>query len=339
MKKYGLVSRPGLPIAIVGTGAILAAALIAPRPAAAQQVINSVVASVDGNPITSRDIQLFKTTNGAAVSGSPGNASGAASTTNLNDSKAVLKALITQQMLQNEAQKYSDRIDDSQVNNYIANLEQHAHINDTQLRSELRTQGVTYDEFRANVRKQLEAMAMIDKEVRQKIVIPDSEIEAYYKAHPEEFQVKEEKYKLAQILIALPPDATTDQVAAARKKADEVRKKAVNGGDFAFLASEYSDDDSKTKGGELGYFAPGDLLDSITNGIAGLKPGAISPVIRSKYGFHVIKVEEHDKPGEKPFGEVKDQIRDKLMTEQAKTEFQTWVDKDLVKQHYVETMN
>lgn len=338
MKKYASVSHSGLPLAIVGAGAMLMAAFMMPRAAAAQQVINSVVASVDGKPITSRDIQLFKSTTKSAMQNA-GNGGGPAPVTDLNDNKAVLKALITQQMLQNEAQKYADRVTNEQVDNYIANLEQHAHIDDAQLRAELRSQGVTYDEFRENATKQLEAMTMIDKEVRQKIVIPDSEIEAYYKDHPEEFQIKDEKYKLAQILFALPPNATPDQVAAAKKKADAVRKKVVNGGDFAFLASEYSDDTSKTKGGELGYFAPGDLLDPIVNAISGLKAGDISPVIRTKYGFHIIKVEAHDKPGEKPFVEVKSQIRDKLMTEQAKTDFQSWVDKDLIKQHFVETMN
>jgi peptidyl-prolyl cis-trans isomerase SurA len=334
MKKQIFVARIGAAALLGG----LMTATVLPS-AAAQQTIDSVVASVDGHPITSHDIQVFKATNGSNLNGPNGKTVPAADAGGGTDSGAVLKALITQQMLQDEAQRFADRVDDGEINRYINNLEQQAHINDAQLRNELQTQHVTYEEFRNNVRKQLEAMTMIDREVRQKIVIPDSQIEAYYKSHPDEFRVTHERYKLAQILIAVPPDASAAQVEAAQKKAKQVHRLLEKGGDFAFLASQYSDDDSKTKGGELGYFKPDDLLDPIAKGIANVKPGGISPVIRTKYGFHIIKVEEHEQPGEKPLAEVKGQIRDKLMTEQAKAEFQTWVDKDLVKNHYVETMN
>ncbi|MGH7918242.1 MAG: peptidylprolyl isomerase, partial [Candidatus Binataceae bacterium] len=235
---------------------VMAIILTIPCAAAAQQTIDRVVASVDGHPITSHDIHVFKATSGSNLNNGTNHAAGAPAAPgfpNVNDSRAVLKALITQQMLQDEAQRFADRVNDSEMDRYISNLEQHAHITDAQLRDELRTQHVSYQEFRNNVRKQLEAMTMIDREVRQKIVIPDSQIEAYYKAHPGEFRVSQERYKLAQILIAVPQGASPDQVAAAKKKADEVHRLLAKGGDFAFLASQYSDDDSKTKGGELGY--------------------------------------------------------------------------------------
>ncbi|MGH8013028.1 MAG: peptidylprolyl isomerase [Candidatus Binataceae bacterium] len=331
-----LVVARTLPVVLFS---VIIAGLAMPRAAAAQQTIDSVVASVDGHPITSHDIRVFKATSGSNLNNGASAPTAPPGLTNSTNSRAVLKALITQQMLQDEAQKFADRVNDGEMNRYIANLEQHAHITDAQLRDELRTQHVTYQEFRDNVRKQLEAMTMIDREVRQKIVISDAQIETYYKAHPKEFRVSQERYELAQILIAVAPGANPDQVAAAKKKADEVHRLLVKGGDFAFLASQYSDDDSKTKGGELGYFVPSNLLDPIQRGIMGLKPGQFSQVIRSKYGFHIIKVEAHDRPGEKPLAEVKSQIRNKLMTEAAKAQFETWVDKDLIKDHYVETMD
>jgi parvulin-like peptidyl-prolyl isomerase len=59
---------------------------------------------------------------------------------------------------------------------------------------------------------------------------------------------------------------------------------------------------------------------------------------RTKYGFHIVKVEQHQLPGTKPLDQVRGQIREKLMTEQAKDAFQKWVATDLIKQHYVETL-
>jgi parvulin-like peptidyl-prolyl isomerase len=188
------------------------------------------------------------------------------------------------------------------------------------------------------MREQVEAMTMIDKEVREKVVVPESEIEAYYNDNRADFTVTDEKYQLAQILVAVPKNATPQQVAQLRSKALAIHKQAVKGADFGQLAMEYSDDDSKTKGGELGQFSPNDLNDQVAAGIKGLKAGQISQVIQTKYGFHIIKVEDHQVPGVQPLSQVRNQIRDKIQTAQSRGNFEKWVDTDLAKQHYVETL-
>lgn len=292
--------------------------------------LDTVVATVDGNPITEHDIKSFN------ASGQ-GNSLGVAPA-HPDDPGDVLKALITQRMLEQEALKYSDKVDEGDVDRFIANMEQQQHITDEQLRAQLQQHGMSYPEFRASMRKQAMAMTMIDREVRQKVTIPESEIQDYYKTNKDEFTSSAEKYKLAQILIAAPASATPAQSAAAQKKADDVRQQAVKGLPFDALALQYSEDDSKSKGGELGWFAPDDLNDSIAAAIKNLKPGDISAVVHTKYGFHIVKVEDHQMPGVRPYDEVKGEIRDKLATAQAKETFEKWVDQDLVKQHYVETM-
>lgn len=304
-----------------------------PPPPTTGDSVDSIVASVDGEPITSHDVKVFGASNAAAAA-----QAGAAAPSAPEDPQAVLKELIVQRLLQEESQKYADQVTDDEINNYIQNMEQKGNITEDQLRAQLQTQGVTYDEFRNTVRKQVQAMEMINKEVRQKILITDAQVEAYYKAHPEEFTITAEKYQLAQILIAVPANSPPDQVEAARKKAEDIHTKAMKGADFGDLARQFSDDDSKSKGGELGQFSPGELNDSIEAAVAKLKAGDISDVVRTQYGFHIIKVETHQKPGSQSLADVKPQIREKLLTEAAKGEFQKWVDRDLVKQHYVETM-
>jgi len=252
------------------------------------------------------------------------------------DPQEVLQALITEVMLDDEAIKFIGKLDEGEVDRYIQNVEERNHMTDEQLRAQLQSQGVSYDAFRANIRRQVATMTMIDREVRQKIVIPDSEIEAYYKAHPDEFTVTDERYRLAQILIAVPAGASPDQVTEAQKKVEDIHKQAEKGADFGDLARQYSDDDSKAKGGELGDFAPSELNDEIATAIKGLKAGEISQVVRTKYGFHIVKVEGHQRPGVQPYDDCKNFIRDKLMTEQAKAKFQTWIDQDLKRRHMVE---
>lgn len=293
--------------------------------------VDRVVASVDGNPITNLDIQ-----NPGAAAANPltGNSSASGS-----DPDSTLKQLIAQQLLDEESQKYADRVDEAEVDRFIQQVEEQNHLTDAQLRSQLQAQGTSYDAFRKNAFKQVETMEMVQREVRAKIQIPDSDVEAYYKSHPEEFTISQEKYRLAQILIAIPDGAPPDKVAAAQKKAAEVRALAVKGKDFGELASQYSEDDSKTKGGELGEFNPSDLNDQIAGAVKQTKPGDIAPLVHTHYGFHIIKVEEHQEPGEQPLAAVKDQIHDKLVNEQAKDKFEQWLDHDLAKQHDIETLN
>jgi parvulin-like peptidyl-prolyl isomerase len=313
--------------------AALAVAGLAESGAGYAETIDRVVAAVDGTPITTYDLKNTAAKPGGPLSaGQPGIA-----VPTSDDPQEKLEALILQQMLDHESLKYLEKLDEDQVDRYISNVEERNHLTDEQLRGQLKSQGMSYDSFRANIRKQVAAMEMFDREVRQKILVPDPEIEAYYKAHPEEFTTSDEKYRLAQVLVAAAMGATPEQTDAAKKKAEDIRKQAEKGADFGDLARQYSDDDSKTKGGELGEFAPSELNDEIAAAVAKLKAGEISEVVHTKYGFHVVKVEEHVEPGTRPLAAVRGQIRDKLASDRAKAEFQKWINDKLRQQHSVET--
>jgi peptidyl-prolyl cis-trans isomerase SurA len=316
---------------VAGVTLLAGAAALLVSPAARAQVISQVIASVDGDPITTHDVKAFASANGITMP-QPGDPNEHAAV------KSVLKGIIENKMLDQESKKYADKIEDSQVDQYIQSIEQQNHVTEQQFRDQLVQNGLTYDEFRQHARDQLMRMAMLQDEVRSKVSIPQSQVEAYYKSHPDEFQVTKERLKLAQILIAVPAGAKPEQSAAAKTKADEVHAKAVKGEDFGALASQYSDDDSKSKGGELGYFGPDEILPQMAKAVENLKPGDVSPVVHSDFGYHILKLEEHEKPGLQPLSqETTDKIREKLATETAKGRFQSWVENDLAKEHHIET--
>ena len=321
--------RLGAVALIVACAAVLS--LAAPRAARAQDDLDRVVASVDGDPITVHDLKTFAAVNKVTLND--------ADDMNSPETKAVLKGVISERLLESEVKKYKGQIDERQVDEYISNFEQSNGLTDAQLRAQLQSQGHTYEEFRKHARLELQKMIMIQKEVRGKVNISPDEVKAYYDAHPGEFSVGKESFKLGQILIAVPANATPDQVVAARVKAESIRKQLLAGADFGKLARQYSDDDSKSQGGELGDFSRGDIIDAIQNAIDHMKVGDISEPIRSDHGFHIVKLEAHDQVGVKPFSDVSGQIREKLVSEKAQQQFGTWVDSDLVKQHYIETFN
>jgi parvulin-like peptidyl-prolyl isomerase len=291
--------------------------------------VDRVVASVDGDPITMREVKDFAAQHGQPIDTDDFKSSDTA--------KTVVKALIGQKLLEQEVKKYDDKVDDAQVDKYIDNLRADKHLSEAEFRAQLQASGMSYDELRKRARLDLEKAMMIEEEVRAKIDVPDADIKAYYDAHKEDFTITKERLKLAQILIALPANPTQAQVSAAQKKAEMIRTRAAKD-DFGDLARVYSDDDSKSSGGELGWFVPGDINDAILAGVRTLKPGEVSAPVRTSHGIHIVKLEEHQVPGVVPLSEVKAPIRAELTDQQSSAQLEKWVESDLVKQHYVETM-
>jgi len=299
-------------------------------PEPSTPALDRVVASVDGEPITMREVKDF-----AAQRGQPIETDDFASS---DAAKVVVKELIGEKLLEQEVKKYDDKVDDAQIDKYIQQLRQDKHMSDVEFRAQLQASGISYDDLRKRARLDIEKAMMIDQEVRAKVDVPDADIKAFYDAHKEDFTITKERLKLAQILIELPSNPTAAQVSAAQKKADMIRARAAKGDDFGDLARVYSDDESKSNGGELGWFAPSDVMDQILTAVKPLKPGEISAPIRTSHGIHIVKLEEHQVPGVQPLADVKTPIRAHLVDEQSGAQLQKWVDSDLVKQHYVETM-
>jgi peptidyl-prolyl cis-trans isomerase SurA len=331
---YHSMDSPKLPPAPAQVGAALPA--VVPEAAAPPishvggANVDQVVASVDGEPITQRDVLDF-----ASASGNPIPPDEFATSP---IAKKAVKALVGQKLLESELKNYQDKVDDAQVDKYIVQIRGDKHMTDAQFRAQLQASGISYEDLRKRARVDLEKAMMVQQQVREKIQISNADIQAYYDTHKADFTVEKERLKLAQILIAIPPNATPEQIAEAQKKANMIYARAEKGQDFNDLARTYSDDDSKSNGGELGWFEPNDVMDEILAATKNLKPGQISVVIRTKHGFHIVKLEEHEVPGLKPLPEVRDQIRNALMNEQTNARIQSWIESDLVKKHYVETM-
>jgi peptidyl-prolyl cis-trans isomerase SurA len=321
MRKYALYG--------VGAALLMVLPSFFPLTARADQIVDRVVATVDGDPITMRDLRKY-----AQAAGTTLPADGSPQSEQVE--RKVLNDLIRETIMDHEMSAIE--VDDDQVDRYIAQFEAGNHISDAELREQLAQHGIPYEAYRKRARLEVQKMTFIQEHVRDKINVTETMVQAYYHAHLADFTSSQERFKLAQILVAADPTTTPPVLMeAARAKAEALRRRALKGEDFSQLAAQYSDDDSKTQGGELGYFKPDEINEQILAAISKLKSGGISPVVKTNHGFHVIKVEQHEEAGVVPLKDVRDRIREKLAEQQMKTHFKSWVDSELMKNHSVQT--
>jgi len=146
----------------------------------------------------------------------------------------------------------------------------------------------------------------------------DEELERYYRRNLDLYEIKEQ-VKAAHILLRVAENADEATIKQRRQLAEELLKQLKEGADFATLAKLHSDDKgSAAKGGELGSFPRGVMVSEFEKAAFNLHPGQLSDVVRTSFGFHIIKVEEHIEPGVKPLVDVIDEVKAGLKVEKAR---------------------
>ncbi len=150
-----------------------------------------------------------------------------------------------------------------------------------------------------------------------KVEVADDEIAEYYEGHPDEFQ-NPKTVEARHILIQVNQDAADDEVAKAKEQIEEILAKARAGEDFAELAKQYSEGPSKDKGGHLGSFRREAMVKPFADKAFSMQAGEISDPVRTRFGWHIIKVEKVNEATVTALADAKDDIRKKLADEYAK---------------------
>ena len=172
---------------------------------------------------------------------------------------------------------------------------------------------------------------VIKKEVLDKIEVTDADIRMYYELHSDEFRTPE-MVRARHILIAVAENAPEKEKTEAREKAEDILQKLKSGGDFAKLAAEYSDDrGSRDRGGEIGFFARGRTDPRFEKVAFSLKPGEISDVVETKFGYHIIQTEEKKESSVRPLDEVRKVIKDKIYNDRRVSGINEYVENQLEK--------
>ena len=241
--------------------------------------------------------------------------------------KDMLRDMIDQQLLLSKAKELGlnadaevvRRLDEIRKQNHLDAIEERdcpaTTPNCTSLEKAARQQNYNFEDFRANIKNQVMTQQVVRDEVGRRLQMTQGQEQAYYQAHKQDFQ-QPEQVRLSEILIPTPADATESQIAQAQTKADEVAAQVKAGGKFEDLAKKYSGGQTAATGGDLGQFKRGALAKVLEDKTFSLKTGEVTAPIRTKQGFVILKVTNHQDAGIPPLKDVEPQIQETIYMQQ-----------------------
>ena len=179
-------------------------------------------------------------------------------------------------------------VDDDMLDRAIERIAEQNKMPLPQFRAELEREGTPFSSFREEIRKEIIMQRLREREVDNKIRISESEVDNYLAA--QEKSSGGEEYDVAHILVRVPENASAEQIAERRKRAEDVLRQLQGGGDFAKLAATYSDATDALSGGDLGWRGPDRLPQLFIDALTDLKQGDVSKIVKSANGFHILKL-------------------------------------------------
>jgi peptidyl-prolyl cis-trans isomerase C len=180
---------------------------------------------------------------------------------------------------------------------------------------QLKQRQLTLEKLRSDTRANMQITAMLEAELGVQTAVTPEQVNDFYVKNPAAFQ-QGERVKASHILIRVQANAEAAEREKALAKATAILADVKAGKDFAALAKEHSDDPgSKASGGDLGYFQRGQMVPPFEQAAFALKPGEISDVVTTQFGYHVIKLTERKDASTVPFEQVKPRVVDYLTNE------------------------
>jgi peptidyl-prolyl cis-trans isomerase SurA len=292
---------------------ILAFALVS-ASLSAQTIVEEIIARVNDGIITRSDLQRSRDQLQQDIK------QGRSSNTNedfATREKNVLRDLIDQKLLVQRAKDEGLNVDNEVIKRLDEIRKQNNLDSMEDLEKAAKDQGVSFEDFKDNMRNSMLTQRVIGQDVGRRIQITPSEVAKYYEEHKAEFKSPESVH-LAEILVSTEakPNAAKPDEAAAEAKAKSLLDEIKAGAKFEDVAKKSSDDAaSAPQGGDLGVFKKGELSPELETLVYALQPGQTTDVIRTKQGFIILKVLEHKPEGMMTEKEAENEIQERLYYE------------------------
>jgi peptidyl-prolyl cis-trans isomerase SurA len=290
---------------------------------AGNTVVEEIIARVNDKIITRSELQRAREN---LVNEVRQNESGSEADHDIAEGeKNLLRDLIDQQLLIQKGQELGITADTELIKRLDEIRKQMKLDTMEDLEKAAQQQGVSFEDFKQNIRNSIITQDVIGREVGSNIKISSEEANKYYDEHKAQFD-RPEQVRLSEILIPTtkpgvkpddPPVPSDDpeMIAAAQAKAEQVLAELNKGGKFAAVAQKYSGGPTADKGGDLGYFKRGTLAKELEDKTFAMKAGEHTDVIRTKQGFVILAVTEHSQPGIPALKDIEPRIQEAIYME------------------------
>lgn len=205
----------------------------------------------------------------------------------------VLERLVMLRLQVQRASSTGIRVSDAETEQAVQRVADNNKATVAQLRAGMEAQGLSFDEFRKNLREQLMVQKLQQRIVQSRVNVTDAEVDTLLASgggHKGELHI-------ANILITVPDGASPEAVQVAREKAEKVKKDIDGGMDFAAAAIRYSDGQNALEGGDLGWRRYDEVPEAFVDLVQGLNPGEITRPVRGPSGFHILKLVDKREQG------------------------------------------
>ena len=246
----------------------------------------------------------------------------------------ILKQLVGSELLYQESKKEGINVDQKAVDERLEQWKKRF-PNEEEYKKALSSSNLSEPQMKKDIKRGMTIEKLIVTRFVDKTTVPEKEIKAYYDSNSNLFK-QPEQVRASHILIKVEPQAKESEKEDALKKIKDVQEKQKKGEDFAKLAKEYSQGPSNAKGGDLGYFKRGQMVPAFEEVAFKLKPGEVSDIVNTRFGYHLIKVVDKKPESTIPYEGIKERIGQYLKQEKVQKEVRQLVEK-LRKEGNVET--
>ncbi|MQA22950.1 peptidylprolyl isomerase [Rugamonas rivuli] len=202
--------------------------------------------------------------------------------------RQLLERMIVERAQLQMAKEMGVRVDDQQLDRAIGRIAEAQKLSVQDLRNQMEKDGTPYAAFREDIREEIIMQRLREHEVDAKIQISEAEVDSFLAAEKaaaaEQFEIN-----ISQIMVRIPDNATAEVIAQRRARAEEVMRQLRTGADFAKMAATYSDASDALQGGVVGWRQPERLPPVFAEALTKLKPGQVTPIIKSVGAFHILK--------------------------------------------------
>ncbi len=204
--------------------------------------------------------------------------------------RQLIERLIGDRVQMQHARDIGMRVDDVELDRALSRIADENKLSPTQMRAALDKDGVPFEKFREDIRSEITLSRLRDREVAQKIVITESEIDNFIQS--QQAQGRNDEYNISHILVTVPENATPEQLQTRRARAEQALTQLKGGTDFRQVAAAFSDAPEALQGGLIGWRESSRLPGLFLDAVRPLKTGDLSELLRSPNGFHIIKLNE-----------------------------------------------